>query len=192
MAKDVEQLCDEIEGKCIYPVDGSVIDVMNLELREVLGATNHHNNWQIAKKRKGESATATVKGITWQTGRTGRITPVINIETTNLSGANISNITGHHAGNIKNLNVGIGSVVEFVRSGEVIPKLLGVIETGEDAVIPEECPACLATTGFDNDFLICTGDNCVAQAESRLVHFFKRFKVGFVKRQCFENIGVFK
>lgn len=172
LSTQIETLCDQVEQACVYPLDGCVIDVMNLPLRDIMGATNHHNNWQIAKKRKGESASAKVLGITWQTGRTGRITPVINIETTNLSGANISNITGHHAGNIKNLNVGIGATIEFVRSGEVIPKLLGVIETGEKAIIPATCPACDAETGFDNDFLICTGDNCVAQAESRLTHFF--------------------
>jgi len=172
LTTDVEALCKRIEDGCIYPIDGSVIDVMNPELQENLGATNHHNNWQIAKKQKGQTATASVKGITWQTGRTGRITPVINIETTNLSGAEISNITGHHAGNIKNLNVGVGSVVEFVRSGEVIPKLLCVVKVGETAVIPDNCPSCAAETEFDNDFLVCAGDNCNAQVESRLSHFF--------------------
>jgi DNA ligase (NAD+) len=172
LSTDVEALCDKVESACIYPLDGSVIDVMNIEIQEDLGATSHHNNWQIAKKRKGETATAKVTGITWQTGRTGRITPVINIETTNLTGANISNITGHHAGNIKNLNIGIGATIEFVRSGEVIPKLLGVVETGETAEIPDECPVCAATTEFDNDFLVCTGANCTAQVESQLVHFF--------------------
>lgn len=169
---DCEALCDKVEAACPYPMDGSVIDVMNIELREELGATNHHNNWQIAKKRKGQTASAKVLGITWQTGRTGRITPVINIETTNLTGANISNITGHHAGNIKNLNIGIGATVEFVRSGEVIPKLLGVLSIGEEAKIPNQCPSCEANTEFDNDFLVCTGDVCVAQVESQLVHFF--------------------
>ncbi len=172
LSEDCDALCDKIEAICPYPMDGSVIDVMNLELREELGATNHHNNWQIAKKRKGQTGSAKVLGITWQTGRTRRITPVINIETTNLTGANISNITGHHAGNIKSLNIGVGSTVEFVRSGEVIPKLLGVVSIGEPAQIPAECPACQATTEFDNDFLVCTGDACAAQVESQLIHFF--------------------
>jgi len=172
LISDIESLCKAIEDDCPYPVDGSVIDVMNDAIREYMGATSHHNKWQLAKKTQGETATAVVISITWQTGRTGRITPVINIQTTNLSGANISNITGHHAGNIRNLNVGVGSIVKFVRSGEVIPKLLGVVESGEKYDIPTECPSCSSPTKWENDFLVCTGHECPAQIESQLIHFF--------------------
>ncbi|PID44954.1 MAG: DNA ligase [Proteobacteria bacterium] len=172
LRNNVEALCAKVEKDCEYPVDGSVIDVLNPELREVMGSTNHHHNWQIAKKLKGETALTTVEGITWQTGRTGRITPVLNVKTINLSGADISNVTGHNAGNIKNLNVGIGAEIEIVRSGEVIPKLLAVIREGEDAVIPEKCPACDAPAAMERDFLVCQGDACVAQLEARLLHFF--------------------
>ena len=172
LRNNVEALCAKVEADCEYPVDGSVIDVLNPELRESMGSTNHHHNWQIAKKLKGETATTTVEGITWQTGRTGRITPVLNVKTINLSGADISNVTGHNAGNIKNLNVGIGAEIEIVRSGEVIPKLLGVISEGEDAVIPDTCPACESPAAMERDFLVCQGDECVAQIEARLLHFF--------------------
>jgi len=169
----VEALCADVEAACEYPVDGSVIDVLNETVRDELGATNHHHNWQIAKKLKGATAITTVNAITWQTGRTGRITPVLNVETINLSGADISNVTAHNAGNIKNLNVGIGAKIEIVRSGEVIPKLLAVVKTGDDAVIPEQCPACSATAEMERDFLVCQGDNCIAQCEAQLQHFFR-------------------
>lgn len=170
---EVEALCEQVEAECDYPVDGSVIDLMNEVVREELGSTNHHHNWQIAKKLKGETAITTVNGITWQTGRTGRITPVLNVETINLSGADISNVTAHNAGNVKNLNVGIGAEIEIVRSGEVIPKLLAVVKTGENAVIPDECPACHAVAEMERDFLVCQGDECIAQIEARLQHFFR-------------------
>ena len=55
LRQDIEILCAKIEAECQYPVDGSVIDVMNPELRETMGSTNHHHNWQIAKKLKGEN-----------------------------------------------------------------------------------------------------------------------------------------
>lgn len=168
----VEALCAKVESECEYPVDGSVIDVMNPELREVMGSTNHHHNWQIAKKLKGETAITTVEGITWQTGRTGRITPVLNVKTINLSGADISNVTGHNAGNIKNLNVGIGAEIEIVRSGEVIPKLLGVIREGAAAIIPDTCSACHASAEMERDFLVCQNPDCIAKVEARLLHFF--------------------
>ncbi|MCK5726356.1 MAG: hypothetical protein KAH22_05990 [Thiotrichaceae bacterium] len=173
LIKDVEALCEKVENECPYPVDGSVIDVMNEAVREELGSTNHHHNWQIAKKLKGETAITTVNGVTWQTGRTGRITPVLNVETINLSGADISNVTAHNAGNIKNLNVGIGAQIEIVRSGEVIPKLLAVVKTGDDAIIPEHCPACQSKATMERDFLVCQGDECLAQMEARLQHFFQ-------------------
>ncbi|MGB1309628.1 MAG: helix-hairpin-helix domain-containing protein [Leucothrix sp.] len=172
LGQAVESLCANIEAACEYPVDGSVIDVMNLDVREAMGSTNHHHNWQIAKKLKGETAVTTVEGITWQTGRTGRITPVLNVKTINLSGADISNVTGHNAGNIKNLNVGIGAQIEIVRSGEVIPKLLGVLATGVDAVIPDHCQTCDAAAEMERDFLVCQNPDCGAKIEARLLHFF--------------------
>ena len=170
---EIETLCAAVEADCEYPVDGSVIDVLNEAVRDELGSTNHHHNWQIAKKLKGETAITTVNAITWQTGRTGRITPVLNVETINLSGADISNVTAHNAGNIKNLNVGIGAKIEIVRSGEVIPKLLAIVKTGDDAVIPEQCPACSATAAMERDFLVCQGNECIAQREAQLQHFFR-------------------
>jgi DNA ligase (NAD+) len=173
LSTEIEALCEQIESECAYPVDGSVIDLLNQTVCEELGATNHHHNWQIAKKTKGATATTTVNGITWQTGRTGRITPVLNVKTINLSGADISNVTAHNAGNVKNLNVGLGAEIEIVRSGEVIPKLLAVVAMGKDAVIPEQCPACNAEAKMERDFLVCQGDACVAQIEARLQHFFR-------------------
>jgi len=173
LSTTAEALCAKVEAECPYPVDGSVIDVMNDAIREALGSTNHHHNWQIAKKLKGETATTTINSITWQTGRTGRITPVLNVETINLSGADISNVTAHNAGNIKNLNVGIGATIEIVRSGEVIPKLLAIVKAGSDAEIPEQCPACHSPAIMERDFLVCQSDECVAQVEARLQHFFR-------------------
>ena len=172
LRENVETLCAKVEAECEYPVDGSVIDVINPEVRVVMGSTNHHHNWQIAKKLKGETAVTSVEGITWQTGRTGRITPVLNVKTINLSGADISNVTGHNAGNIKNLNVGIGAEIEIVRSGEVIPKLLGVLKEGADADIPEKCQTCDAPAEMERDFLVCQNPDCGAKVAARLLHFF--------------------
>jgi len=173
LSTQVEALCQHIEADCEYPVDGSVIDLLNQPVCDALGSTNHHHNWQIAKKTKGETAQTVINNIRWQTGRTGRITPVLNVETINLSGADISNVTAHNAGNVKNLNVGLGATIEIVRSGEVIPKLLAVIKTGQDAIIPQHCPACNAEAKMERDFLVCQSDQCIAQTEARLQHFFR-------------------
>tara|TARA_R110000851_G_C13102760_1_gene569216 strand:- start:2431 stop:4254 length:1824 start_codon:yes stop_codon:yes gene_type:complete len=167
----LDEICDDMEN-CEFPVDGTVIEVINVSIKEHMGSGSHHHNWQIAKKRRGESKQCKVEGITWQVGRTGRVTPVINIEPTLISGANISNVTGHHAGNIKAQGVGVGAVIEVVRSGEVIPFMAGVVKP-ITADIPTECPCCSSELKWDNDFLICDNISCTAQVETKLLHWFK-------------------
>lgn len=165
-------ICDQLETGCGYPTDGSVIEVTNDDVKSSMGHTSHHYRWQIAWKRVGETATSTVTDIVWQTGRTGRVTPILKIERTWLSGAWIENVTGHHAGNIRNLDIGQGCEINLVRSGEVIPKLLGVIKKGATAVVPDSCPSCEYELSWERDFLVCTNTLCSAQIANRLSHFF--------------------
>ena len=165
-------LCDELETGCEYPTDGSVIEVTNESVKEALGHTSHHYRWQIARKQVGETATSKVTAIQWQTGRTGRCTPIINIEATFLSGAWIKNVTGHHAGNIQNLRIGVGCQIRIVRSGEVIPFLKGVEHLGADPVLPNCCPSCDTELFWENDFLVCGNTLCPSQIANRLNHFF--------------------
>jgi DNA ligase (NAD+) len=115
-----------------YPTDGVVAEVTDERLKERMGATAHHYRWQIAIKTKGETARTTVTGIQWQVGRTGNVTPVMEVDPVFLSGATIRRVTAHHAGNIRNAGIGIGTRIEIIRSGEVIPKLEAVwIAQGE-------------------------------------------------------------
>jgi len=168
---DVDAICEKVED-CPYPIDGTVIEITHEKLKEAMGSGSHHHNWQLAKKTRGESKACKVLDVTWQVGRTGRITPVINIEPTSISGAVISNVTGHHAGNIKERGVGVGAIINVERSGEVIPYLASVIET-VDAEIPAECPCCGHPTNWEKDFLVCYGSNCSAQREAQILHWFK-------------------
>jgi DNA ligase (NAD+) len=170
LIKNLDDICKSVE-KCGYPVDGTVIEIEHAGLKNYMGSGSHHHNWQIAKKRRGESKECEVLGITWQVGRTGRVTPVINIEPTEISGAMISNVTGHHAGNIIEKGVGAGGVIEVIRSGEVIPFLAKVI-TKAEANIPKECPCCGHELEMEKDFLVCNGSDCQAQIESKLIHWF--------------------
>ena len=156
-----------------YPMDGVVIEVMEEGIKSSMGSTNHHHNWQIAYKEKGQTAFSTVQSISWQLGRTGRCTPVMNIEETDLSGAKIKRVTAHHAGMIKKLGIGKGSVIEIIRSGEVIPKIVRVMEKANDISIINKCPSCNKKLVWNNDFLLCTNHaSCPQQLLSRLVHFF--------------------
>jgi len=172
LIEQLDALCSELETDAGYETDGVVIEVTNAAIRTHLGSTSHHHKWQIAKKKIGKTAEANVKGIKWLVARTGRITPILMIEATKLSGAVITNVTGHNAGYVSRLNIGSGARVQIVRSGEVVPKLLAVVSEGEAVALPQCCPTCKGCVQWQNDFLVCTNDRCDARVESRLGHFF--------------------
>jgi DNA ligase (NAD+) len=167
---DISQsLRDQVD----YALDGMVVEVVDQELRNQLGATNHHNRWQIALKTRGASATATVLEILWQTGRTGNITPVLLIEPIKLSGATISRITAHHAGMVRDRALGPEARIEIIRSGEVIPKLVDVLTPAAEVSLPERCPSCDTPLHWREDFLRCGNRaDCPGQVVHRVRHWF--------------------
>lgn len=173
LVEDFRQLADRLLSQVDYPTDGVVAEVTDDRLKDRLGATAHHYRWQIAIKSKGETAETTVSDIQWQVGRTGNITPVMIVEPVPLSGATIRRVTAHHAGNIRNLNIGPGTRIEIIRSGEVIPKLEAVIEAHGTVQLPEVCPSCGNPLAWQNDFLKCANPDCQAQIEQRLSHWFR-------------------
>lgn len=169
----VSEITLDLAGKVDYPLDGMVAEVTSDKVKKHMGATNHHHRWQTAIKSEGEVKETTVLDIGWQTGRTGKITPVLRLETIEVDGANISNVTAHHAGNVKSLKLGKGAKVEIIRSGGVIPKLKSVVKTSSPD-IPDGCPICGGDVKWKNDFLYCTNhDSCPAQAQTGLFYFFK-------------------
>lgn len=168
----LDELCDAAKASVDYLTDGTIIEVCNIELREYMGHNGEFHLWQLAKKSVGETAKVPVIGIEWQTGR-DKITPVLVLEPTLLSGAMISKVTAHNAGNVKSLGLGSGAVIELVRSGEVIPKILSVISS-VCAEIPDFCPCCKMPVKWENDiFITCVNDSCKARLASSLEYHFK-------------------
>ena len=164
----------QIKESCEYPTDGVVAEITHKGLKSVLGSTSHHNRWQIAIKQRSEAKEATIKSITWQTRRTGRVTPVLEIEPIELSGATVGRVTAHHAGNVKALQLGNGAVITVERSGEVIPKIVSVVKPASKTQITEICASCGYALTWQRDFLICTNHSeCPAQVANTLEHFFK-------------------
>ena len=168
-----------------YNTDGIVIEVCNPEIKEHMGSTSHHHRWQIAYKRNTEFHDCVVTGITWQTARTGRITPVINIEPTKIGGVTVSNVTGHHAGNIMNHGIGAGAVVKVTRAGQVIPHVVEILKSVPTSW-PDSCPSCGRATYTVGDNLFCPDeDDCPAQVSGQIEHFFKSLGVdGFGPAIC--------
>lgn len=156
-----------------YDVDGVVFEVTDALLKAHLGATRHHHRWQIAYKSNIETATVTVLSVTPQTSRSGRVNPVAELEPTRLSGALISRATAHHYGMVKEQGIGIGTVIELTRSGQVIPKIERVI-TPKTPQIPDHCPSCGSNLVWDSDYLYCLNTTqCPSQIENTIEHFFR-------------------
>ena len=169
-----DEIQEEIRSSTPYPIDGVVAEITHEKLKQSLGSTSHHYRWQIAIKQPPEPEEATVVSITWQTGKTGRLTPVLNVEPIELSGATVSNITAHHAMQVKEHRLGKGAVIQAVRSGEVIPKIVGVVKPAKKTTIPRKCPSCGHDLKWESDFITCTNhETCPAQNARRLEYFFK-------------------
>ena len=167
-------ITEELREQVDYALDGMVVEATHSALKAHMGATSHHNRWQIAIKERGETAITTINAITWQTGRTGNVTPVLLVEPVKVSGATIGRVTAHHAGMVRDLKLGSGARIQIIRSGEVIPKLEEVLDEAETVTLPSECPSCGNGLKWANDFLNCdNGTGCPAQVETGIRHWFK-------------------
>lgn len=176
-----ELMAECANKNCQYLCDGTVIEVVDDELKTSMGANDHNHHWQIAFKQKGDTANVRVTDVQWNVGR-NQITPVINIEPTWLSGAMISKVTGHHAGRILSEKIGKGSLIEIIRSGEIIPTYLTSLETGS-TVIPTHCPCCKKPVVWANDFITCTNIDCEDRTISSIVYHFEKIGVDLFGRK---------
>jgi len=164
----------DLHGQTPYLVDGLVVEATTEALRRHLGSTSHHHRYMLAVKEKGTTAEAVVRGVTWHTGRTGRVTPVLRIDPVTLSGATLQNVTAHHAGIVQTHGLGVGARIEVIRSGEVIPKIEKILETSAEVAVPEVCPSCGHGLEWEGDKFLACGNTlgCPAQVENGLRHFF--------------------
>jgi DNA ligase (NAD+) len=170
---DFTNIIDSMLNVVDFDVDGVVLETTDDVLKTYLGASRKFHKWQIAFKKNKEKAQVKVLSITPQVGRTGKITPVAELEPTQLSGATIMRATAHNYGFVKNQKLGIDSVIELTRSGEVIPKIIKVLKPAEKVVMPEKCPSCETDLIWQNDFLLCVNDKCPQQNIQTLTYFFK-------------------
>ena len=174
LLETIDEITENLREKSEYALDGMVAEATDSALRKRMGATSHHNRWQIAIKQRGETTTTTVEEVLWQTGRTGNVSPVLRVTPVELSGATIRRITAHHAGMVRDRDLGEGAKIQIIRSGEVIPKLEEVLEEASEVVLPTECPSCGTALDWINEFVNCpNGTDCPAQVESGLRHWFK-------------------
>lgn len=146
-------------------IDGAVFTYNDLMEHTRLGMTAHHPRYRLSFKWQGATAHAEIWAIEWDTSRLGSVTPVAVIEPVELSGAKIQNVTLHNAAFVRQYQLKPGDRIEIVRSGEVIPKFLSVIEPATGQIqIPTQCPSCGADLVDDGVRLICQNSKqCPAQ-----------------------------
>jgi len=168
-----ESIVNELESGVDFDVDGVVFELLNEELKTHMGSNRKFHRWQIAFKENKDRAQVKVISVTAQVGRTGKITPVAELEPTQLSGATIYRATGHHYGLVKDQGLGSGSVVELTRSGLVIPKINKVLKPAK-VDIPKKCPSCGVELSWESDFLMCLNhESCGDQIAGKMVYFYK-------------------
>ena len=181
---DIDTVCDEIDKAeesrphLDFLIDGMVVKVRDFATREALGATEKFPRWAMAFKFAAEETTTTVRDITWEVGRTGKLTPRASFDPVELAGATIRHATLNNFDDIQRKRVGIGSRVFIRRSNDVIPEILSAVEGDvpeRQVEKPTVCPACGAHVEHRGVHLYCTNSlSCAPQIAGRLAHYASR------------------
>lgn len=161
-----------------FDIDGMVVKVTDFALREQLGETEKFPRWAMAFKFAAEETTSVIRDITWEVGRTGKLTPLAHLDPVELAGATIRRATLNNFDDILRKRVGIGSSVFIRRSNDVIPEILGAVpgDVPERPVVkPDRCPQCGAHTERRGAHIFCTNTlSCKPQIVGRVSHFASR------------------
>lgn len=161
-----------------FDADGLVVKVNNFNLQKELGVTAKSPRWAIAFKYPAPQATTTLNNVIFSVGRSGIITPVAELEPVRIGGVIVSNATLHNFDEIARLGVRVGDSVIVERAGEVIPKIIKVVEQkGKNPILPpEKCPVCGGKVYKEQGEVgyYCVNPACPAQLRARLLHFASR------------------
>ena len=195
--RDIEQRRGELD----WLIDGVVIKVGDYSLREQMGYTEKFPRWAVAYKFKAEEAVTKLLDVTWELGRTGKLTPLAHVEPVDFYGVTVRKATLNNLGDIQRKDVAIGCDVWIRRSNDVIPEIMGRAgdpKPDERPIEkPEICPACGSRLVERGAHLFCMNrETCRPQAVARLAHFAGREAMdidGFSEKtagQLYDQMGV--
>lgn len=181
---EVVEFCNRMEAErddLGYEIDGVVVKVNSTARQDEFGATGKAPRWAVAYKFAARQATTRVNDIVVQVGRTGALTPVAILEPVELSGVTVSRSTLHNEDEIERLGLRIGDWVLIERGGDVIPKVIKVVDskrTGKEKKfrMPKSCPVCGGRISRPEGEAVsrCVAADCAAQLVGRLLHFASR------------------
>lgn len=158
-----------------YEIDGLVIKINELDIRESLGYTSHHPRWAIAYKFESPMAETVLLNIIIQIGRNGRVTPVAELKPVQIAGSIVSRATLHNLEYIELLELGIGDIVSISKRGEIIPAIEEVLEKNPDGAIkfnfPDLCPFCSSNFVKDGAHHFCRNKKCPERKKRSIIYF---------------------
>jgi DNA ligase (NAD+) len=187
LCNSIEETIEEINkigdnrDELSFGIDGAVIKVDDLEMREILGSNYKTPKWAIAYKYPPEQKETILKDITFQVGRTGAITPMAILEPVKVAGSTISKTTLHNEDFIIEKDLRVGDTVVIQKAGDVIPEVVNVIKekrTGKELpfVMVNKCPVCGADAVREEgeSAVRCIGVECPAKQYRNILHFASR------------------
>lgn len=181
----IGKMRDDLE----YDIDGAVVKIDDLHIRQEMGQTVKVPKWAVAYKYPPEQKETKVLDIILQVGRTGQVTPVVVLDPVRVAGSIISKTTLHNFDYLKQKDIRIGDTVVIQKAGDVIPEVDHVVlskRKGDEKeyVIPKTCPVCGEELEREADevALRCTNSECPAQTYRSITH--------FVSRDCMDIIGL--
>lgn len=163
-----------------YETDGVVVKINNIHFQEELGYTAKSPRWAMAYKFKAEQVSTVLQSISYQVGRTGAITPVANLEPVQLAGTIVKRASLHNADQIAKLDIRVGDEVFVEKGGEIIPKIIGVANRGNQenpTVYIKNCPECnteLTRSEGEANHYCPNFYGCPPQIIGRIQHFISR------------------
>lgn len=175
---DVIENLSNLRKDLVYPVDGLVLKIDNLNFRDFLGSTFHHPRWAFAYKFESPKGVSKIIDVIFQVGRGGRITPVAILEPVEISGSIVSKATLHNEDYIRLLELGINDIVSISKRGEIIPAVEEVLEkdpeNSKPIIFPKNCPSCNSELIKVGPIHFCNNDDCPARNIERIKFFVSR------------------
>ena len=169
---------EESRPKLDFLIDGAVVKVRDNETRAAMGYTDKFPRWAVAYKFAAEENTATLKEVTWELGRTGKLTPLAHVSPVDFAGVTVRKATLNNMGDIRRKKLKIGKEVWIRRSNDVIPEIMGCVDDdapGVDILPPDRCPACGGELTERGAHLFCLNrQSCKPQSVMRIKHFASR------------------
>ncbi len=180
--QEIKSAIDQIEetrGELDYLIDGAVVKISDYATRAYMGSTEKFPRWAVAYKFEAEEVTTKLKKVTWEVGRTGKLTPLAHVEPVELAGATIQRATLNNYSDILRKRLKLNARVWLRRSNEVIPEITGRVDDyyPDETEIekPETCPCCGHALEEKGAFIYCPNSrNCTDQIVMRLSHFASR------------------